>query len=108
MNALEICKNTGEQLSLLGEKLVVTDNAIIDSNSLARAGVRRVGFCGAVVDFEIFDSGQTRAHEGDLEVYPLDGRNDPIPVEANGASYTSDEELRALVSSVLVARALGQ
>lgn len=107
MKTLEICENTAEQLSLLGESLEVTDDAIIDSNSLACAGVRRVGFDDVVIDFEIFRSEQTRAHQGDLEVYPLDGRNDPLAIETNGSSCINDQELKALVSSVLVARALG-
>lgn len=106
MSPLEICGATGEQLSLLGEGLVVTNDAILDDASMAFAGVRCTQFNGSVVDFEVFESEITRG-DGDLEVYPLDGRNNPIPIEANRTSCISDQELKTLVSSVLVARAFG-
>lgn len=70
---------TGEQLDLVGDEYVVTDDAILDGGSNATYGVRVVDPMGRhVVDFEIFQ-GDPR-NFGCLSVYPLDGLDRPVVV----------------------------
>lgn len=104
----------GEQLSVLDEHLVVTDDAILPDDvvgdgELVRAsnaayGVRVIQGQHPVLDVEIFAS---PLGYGGMEVYPLDGRNRPVTIEMPFRDY-SDCALKGAVRAVMVARALGQ
>lgn len=106
----------GEQMSLLGENIVVTDEAIIPDEiigdgELVRAsnasyGARVMRGDNPILDVEIFTSDHQAAGQT-LEVYPLDGRDKPVVVELP-RYYSREDVIPGAVRAVLVAKALGQ
>lgn len=94
----------GEQLTLTGDMLEVTMDAVLD-NSLATDGVRITRKDEPALDVEVF--GYRSKQDEDLEVYPLDGHE--MPVEVRVLAFQDTKAiLNGLVQSVLVARSLGQ
>ena len=104
MEYLEVAQNAGEQLSLLGESLSVTDDAIEVDGSLAVAGVRQAIHDRPIIDVEIFYSNIFDSRDG-IEVYPIDALDRPVQVESGNLD---DDYLKAAVSAVFVARATGK
>lgn len=106
MTYLEVAPNSGEQLSLLGEELLVTDDAILYDGSIAISGVRKFIHDHPIVDIEIFYSNFVDPKAG-IEVYPLDSLDKPVHIKP-AHSNLEDSYLKSAVSAVFVARALGK
>lgn len=85
-----------EQLRFDGEKLVLDDSAILDDDSTADYGAR-------LGDLAVEIWGLPG--ENNLEVYPLDGRDEPIDVEIiYSKGFDSEELILGVVAAALSAR----